>query len=178
MANGRGSSAAKKNDRLARCAPPEGRPPALGLEALKSGDKVLIRQFDLVQDYAAAYALWEDSGPGVRVGMSDTRAEIAKKLQRDPELALVAEEDGRLIGTVIGGYDGRRGMVYHLAVAETRRGRGVGQKLMAELEARLKAKGCLKYYLLVTPQNRQVIEFYEQLGWGVMPNAIMGKEIK
>ena len=178
MASGRGLSAAKKNDRPARRAPPEGRPPVLGLNTLKGSDNVAIRPFDLERDYAAAYALWEASGPGVRVGMSDTREEIAKKLQRDPDLALVAEEDGRLIGTVIGGYDGRRGMVYHLAVAENRRGRGVGQKLMAELEGRLRAKGCLKYYLLVTPQNRQVIEFYEQLGWGVMPNAIMGKEIK
>jgi ribosomal protein S18 acetylase RimI-like enzyme len=139
---------------------------------------VIIRQFDLEGDYNAAYALWQASAPGVHVGMSDTREEIAKKLQRDPDLSLVAEADGHLVGTVIGGYDGRRGMVYHLAVAENRRGRGVGQELMAELEARLKAKGCLKYYLLVTPQNRRVIEFYEQLGWGIMPNAIMGKEIK
>ena len=51
------------------------------------------------------------------MGRSDTLAEITKKVQRDPDLFLVAEADGRLIGSVIGGFDGRRGMIYHLAVA-------------------------------------------------------------
>ncbi len=120
---------------------------------------MVIREFVLDRDYATALALWRACGPGVRVGMSDTRDEIAKKLARDPDLFLVAEEGGQMLGTVIGGFDGRRGMVYHLAVAEAWRGRGLGRALMAELEARLKAKGCKKYYLLVTADNRPVIDF-------------------
>ena len=139
---------------------------------------MVIREFDLDRDYGAALALWQNASPGVRVGMSDTRDEIAKKLARDPDLFLVAEEDGQMVGTVIGGFDGRRGMVYHLAVAEAWRGRGLGQALMAELEARLKAKGCRKYYLLVTAENRRVINFYQRLGWDAMSVEIMGKEIK
>jgi ribosomal protein S18 acetylase RimI-like enzyme len=139
---------------------------------------MVIREFDLDRDYGAALALWQTAGPGVRVGMSDTRDEIAKKLARDPDLFLVAEADGQMIGTVIGGFDGRRGMVYHLAVAEAWRGRGLGRALMAELEARLKAKGCRKYYLLVTAENRRVVNFYQRLGWDAMSVEIMGKEIK
>lgn len=167
----------KKSDDAVRRQPNESRRPAWTLEESKAGGDVIIREFDLERDYDAAHRLWLTASPGVKVGMSDTREEIAKKLKRDPDLFLVAEEDGQLTGTVIGGYDGRRGMVYHLAVAEARRGRGVGQKLMAELEARLKAKGCLKYYLLVTTQNLQVVEFYQHLGWGVMPHEVMAKEI-
>ena len=53
---------------------------------------------------------------GVHVGRSDTPAEIEKKLARDPDLFLVAECEQQIIGSVIGGYDGRRGMIYHLAV--------------------------------------------------------------
>ena len=58
------------------------------------------------------------------MGRSDTLAEIAKKLERDPDLFLVAESAGRIIGSVICGFDGRRGIIYHLAVASTFRGQG------------------------------------------------------
>lgn len=138
---------------------------------------MLIREFDLERDYAAALALWQASGPGVHVGMSDTREEIAKKLAHDPDLCLVAEEGGQMVGTVLGGFDGRRGLVYHLAVAEACRDKGLGRALMVEQEARFRAKGCRKYYLLITAENRGVMDFYAGLGWSCMPVEIMAKEI-
>ena len=76
--------------------------------------------------------------------MSDTLNEIAKKVQRDPDLFLVAEVDNRLIGTVIGGYDGRRGMIYHLAVANEYRQQGIGEVLMEEVERRYGPREHLK----------------------------------
>ena len=76
-----------------------------------------IREFHFPEDYDAARRLWEGAGPGIHIRRSDEPGEIQKKLQRDPDLFLVAEADGQLIGTVLGGFDGRRGMVYHLAVA-------------------------------------------------------------
>ena len=138
---------------------------------------MLIREFDLSRDYAAVLALWQTAGPGVHLGRSDTPAEISKKLQRDPDLFLVADEGGAIIGSVIGGYDGRRGLVYHLAVAPERRDGGLGRQLMTELESRLRAKGCLKAYLLVTLDNPDALAFYERLGWGEMPMHLMGKEL-
>ena len=138
----------------------------------------MIREFNLCRDYDAVLALWKSIGPGVNISPSDTREEIAKKLQRDPDLFLVAEENGKIIGTVLGGYDGRRGLVYHLAVAESYRGNGRGTALMNELESRLKAKGCYKYYLLVTPDNLGVMDFYRRMGWEEMPVFIMGKVIE
>ena len=139
---------------------------------------MLIREFDLARDFDAVTALWQASGPGVRLGLSDTPEEIARKLKRDPDLFLVAENEAQVVGAVLGGFDGRRGMVYHLAVTPEARGRGLGTALMAELEARLKAKGCRKYYLLVTHDNTDVTDFYQRLGWSVMPVNIMGKEIR
>lgn len=137
-----------------------------------------LREFNLATDYDSILALWYAAAPGVKVGRSDTRPELAKKLARDPDLFLVAEDSaGHLIGSVIGGYDGRRGLVYHLAVAPAQRGLGLGQTLMLELEARLRAKGCVRYYLLVTPNNLAVIEFYQRLGWDILPNTIMAKDI-
>jgi ribosomal protein S18 acetylase RimI-like enzyme len=138
----------------------------------------IIREFRFPADYTATVELWDRSGPGVHVGRSDTLQEIAKKLQRDPDLFLVAEAGGKLIGTVIGGYDGRRGLVYHLAVDKTCREQGIGTALMDELERRLKTKGCLKTYLLVVPGNEEAALFYERRGWQRMDVAIYGKELQ
>jgi ribosomal protein S18 acetylase RimI-like enzyme len=139
---------------------------------------MLIREFDLDRDYAAALALWQVSAPGVHVGISDTREEIGKKLAHDPDLCLVAEEAGRVVGTVLGGFDGRRGLVYHLAVAQTHQGQGLGRALMAEQEMRFRAKGCRKYYLFITAENHDVMDFYARLGWSRMPVEIMAKELE
>jgi ribosomal protein S18 acetylase RimI-like enzyme len=81
------------------------------------------------------------------------------------------------VGTVLGGFDGRRGMVYHLAVAESYRQRGIGSALMDELEARLRQKGCLRYYLLVTNDNLEATRFYEARGWEEMDLHIFAKNI-
>ncbi len=135
---------------------------------------ITIREFR-IEDYDTVFALWQNSGPGVGISRSDTREEIAKKLQRDPDLFLVAVDGDKIIGTVIGGYDGRRGIIYHLAVDQAYRGNGIGKLLMAEVEKRLAAKGCLKAYLLVTRENLDVIEFYRALDWETMDVTLMGK---
>jgi ribosomal protein S18 acetylase RimI-like enzyme len=102
---------------------------------------------------------------GVSLSRSDTPEELQKKLARDSDLFLVAEENGRIIGTVIGGFDGRRGLIYHLAVSASSRGRGIGSRLMDDLEARLRAKGCIRCYLMVTTDNPEGMQYYEKHGW-------------
>lgn len=140
---------------------------------------VQIREFRFPSDYEVVYQLWKSIEKGVRVGPSDTLAEIAKKVARDPDLFLVAEDAGQIIGSVIGGFDGRRGLVYHLAVAEPFRGRGIGSCLMAEVEARLRAKGCLKSYLLVADDNREAEDYYRRRGWQQMDTVrLYGKELQ
>ena len=138
-----------------------------------------IRQFQYPQDYPEVVALWSSMERGVHVGRSDMPEEIEKKLARDPELFLVAECNGKIIGSVIGGYDGRRGMVYHLAVDPSFRGQGVGSQLMDEVEARLRARGCLKSYLLVAEDNHDVDAFYKKQGWKHMETVhLFGKELQ
>jgi ribosomal protein S18 acetylase RimI-like enzyme len=90
----------------------------------------------------------------------------------------VAEEGSALIGTVIGGFDGRRGLVYHLAVACDQRSRGIGTALMNELESRLTAKGCHKCYLLVADDNLDAVDYYRQRGWEKMNVQVMGKVLR
>lgn len=124
-----------------------------------------IREFHYPDDYSQARSLWDSMEKGVNLGRSDTPEEIQKKLSHNPELFLVAEEDGQIIGTVIGGFDGRRGLIYHLAVAAPFRGRGIGSRLMSEIEYRLRAKGCIRSYLMVTTDNEEAMRYYEKRGW-------------
>jgi len=138
-----------------------------------------IREFHYPEDYPAARLLWENAGPGIQLRRSDDPDEIQKKLKRDPDLFLVAEADGKMLATVIGGFDGRRGMVYHLAVAEPHRRQGIGELLMDELEHRLKEKGCIRCYLLVTMENESAMVFYEKRGWAHMKKVhTYGKELE
>ncbi len=137
-----------------------------------------IRTIDFERDLPRVLSLWRTAGPGIHLGRSDEPAELRKKYGRDPDLFLVAEDHGELVGAVMGGFDGRRGLVYHLAVAPHRRRAGLGRKLMDELERRLRAKGCLKVYLLVTQDNPDGLEFYERLGWEPMDLHLLGKVIE
>ena len=137
-----------------------------------------IREFLFEQDYEEIRMLWEASGPGIQLSPSDTPEEIQKKLQRDPDLFIVAERDGQIIGTVFGGFDGRRGIVYHLAVLQGERRSGIGRSLMVEIENRLRSKGCRKYYLLVTKDNEEAMVFYESFGAEVMDLYVLGKVIQ
>jgi ribosomal protein S18 acetylase RimI-like enzyme len=140
---------------------------------------IQIREFRFPADYASVYQLWQSMERGVRVGRSDTREEIQKKITRDPDLFLVAESDDRIIGSVMGGYDGRRGLIYHLAVAPAFRRKGVGSCLMDEVESRLGAKDCLKCYLLVTKDNPEAEDYYRQRGWEHMDHIhLYGKELQ
>jgi ribosomal protein S18 acetylase RimI-like enzyme len=141
--------------------------------------EIRIREFHYPEDFPVVRLLWENAGPGIQLRRSDDPEEIQKKLERDPDLFLVAEVDGRIAGAVVGGFDGRRGMVYHLAVAEPSRRLGIGVLLMDELERRLKAKGCIRCYLLVTVDNDHAMRFYEKHGWTHMNNVYTyGKDLE
>jgi ribosomal protein S18 acetylase RimI-like enzyme len=135
-----------------------------------------IREFRLPVDFEAVIDLWRNAGPGVHLSQSDSLVEITKKLARDPDLFLVAVEGGQVVGAVLGGFDGRRGIVYHLAVDACRRGQGIGSALMVDVEARLRARGCIKAYLLVADENPGVMDFYQRRGWATMGVETLGKE--
>lgn len=137
------------------------------------GRTLLIREFRYPQDYESAARLWQGMDRGVHFSRSDVPAEIEKKLTRDPDLFLVAELEGELVGTVIGGFDGRRGMVYHLAVAASHRRRGIADALMCELEKRLVAKGCIRSYLLVHAHNAEARALYEKHNWVLLEDDLV-----
>jgi N-acetylglutamate synthase len=128
-------------------------------------------------DYEAVLALWK-SLPGMGLSSADEPANIAAFLEKNPTTSLVAERDGRIVGTVLGGWDGRRGYVYHLAVALPSQAAGVGTALMDEVERRFAALGVRRIHLMIYRDNGAAA-FYERRGWFKRDNelSLMSKDI-
>lgn len=103
--------------------------------------------------------------------------DIAKKLAFQPELFFVAEEAGRIQGSVMAGYEGHRGWINYLAVLPERRSDGLGRALMAHAERALAALGCPKVNLQVRGSNQRVVAFYERLGYRVDDTVSLGKRL-
>src|SRR5207245_5948831 len=87
------------------------------------------------------------------------------KLQRDSDLFLVAIQDDRLVGSVMGGSDGRRGWIYHLAVEPEHQRQGIGAGLVREVEKRLVAKGAKKVNVQVYKWNERSSELLRVIGY-------------
>jgi ribosomal protein S18 acetylase RimI-like enzyme len=122
----------------------------------------LIRPFR-EDDTEAVVALWEEAG--LTRPWNDPRKDIERKLRVQREWFLVVEDDGRIVASVMAGYDGHRGWVNYLAVAHSHRGRGLGRTLMAEVERLLGEAGCPKVNLQVRGTNEEALGFYERLGY-------------
>jgi ribosomal protein S18 acetylase RimI-like enzyme len=125
-------------------------------------------------DEASVVALWNEVFAG-DPPRNEPGAVIDRKLRVQRELFLVGELQGDVVGTVVAGFDGYRGWVYHLAVHPRCRRRGFGRQLMREAEARLRALGCPKLNLQVRSSNTEVIAFYERLGYSIEDRASLGK---
>ena len=118
-----------------------------------------------------ARALWAEAD-GVEITDGDSPEEIARYLARNPGLSTVAlNESGQLVGAVLCGHDGRRGFVYHLAVAKNHRERGVGRAIMRRSVAALQREGLPRALLLVAADNEGGHAFWQREGWEDMPFA-------
>lgn len=134
----------------------------------------VIRSFTLA-DSEAVISIWEACD--LTVPWNDPHKDIARKMKVNPELFLVAVVDGRIVGTVMGGYEGHRGWINYLAVAPTSQRQGIGAALMEDIEARLLAMGCPKINLQVRTKNRAVIQFYGNIGYHIDDVVSLGKRL-
>jgi ribosomal protein S18 acetylase RimI-like enzyme len=127
-------------------------------------------------DEPALVALWRDCG--LTVPWNDPHRDIARKMQAQPDLLLLGFASGRLVATVMVGYDGHRGWINYLGVAPDCRRQGFGAVMMAEAESRLRALGCPKINLQVRGSNAQAIEFYNRIGFKVDDCVSLGKRLE
>lgn len=116
-----------------------------------------IRQAD-ISDFEKIKELW------IKTSLFDEKMTakdiVEKKLERDPDLFLVLEIDNKLIGVVLGGFDGRFGNITHLAIDPEHQGKGYGKLLMAKIEDMLKRKGAISCFVLALKTK-----FFEKLGY-------------
>ncbi len=121
--------------------------------------------------YEDIIALWRRAG--ISVGSTDTKDEIERMLKRNPQLFLVGKIDKKVIGVVMGGFDGRRGYVHHLAVDPDYQKMGYGKMIMDELTYRFRKMGIHKVHLFIERDNKEVVEFYLNLGWEIRDDLII-----
>lgn len=133
-----------------------------------------IRSFEEA-DEVAVVKLWEDVFAYPQARNAPAKV-IRDKLAVQRDLFFVALEDGQLVGTVMGGYDGHRGWVYSLAVRPDVRRKGIGTELMRRVERELSRRGCPKINLQVLASNAATVAFYKGLGYAVEERISMGKE--
>jgi len=121
--------------------------------------------------YEDIIKLWRKAG--ISVGSTDTREEIEKMLKRNPKLFLIGRVNEKIIGVVMGGFDGRRGYIHHLAVEPDYKKRGYGKKLIDELIKRFHQMRVHKVHLFIEKYNEKVVNFYLNLGWDIRDDLIM-----
>lgn len=127
-------------------------------------DNIYIRPMT-VEDYDDVYRLWTlTEGMGLN-NLDDTKTGINIFLQRNPNTCFVATFHNEIIGTIISGHDGRRGYIYHTAVSENFRKKGIGQKLVALSLSALKTEGINKVALVVFSKNKLGNLFWEKIGF-------------
>ena len=134
-----------------------------------------VREFS-IEDFAAVSQLWRRSGFEVRPG--DSKEELRRKLERDPDLFLVADEDTKIVGAVIGAWDGRRAWIYHLAVDPRFRRKRIASKMLLEVERRMMEKGVPKVNAQVFVWNARSPNLFESLGYRKQSDLVqMGKTL-
>ena len=132
--------------------------------------RVTTREF-VLGDYDRAVALWSKTD-SVEICEGDSRDDVAEYLKRNPGLSRVAEADGEIVGAVMCGHDGRRGWIYHLAVAQEQRGRGVGKLLLDDCVRGLQEAGLKRAIILVEGNNAAGQKFWLREGWENIDGAI------
>ena len=115
------------------------------------------------EDCAAVLDVWRQAE--AIPSRTDTVEELQRLVDEKTGLFLVAEGAGRLIGTIIGGWDGWRGNIYRLAVLPDFRRRGLAASLVAEVERRLRAKGARRVTALVVKSEDHAMAFWETAGY-------------
>ena len=116
-------------------------------------------------DYDDVRALWMTiRGFGIRA-LDDSREDIQRFIRRNPTTSVVARMDGRIVGSILCGSDGRQGALYHVCVAREYRRRGIGTHMVGYCMHQLRLMGINKVSLIAFASNDAGNAFWKQIGW-------------
>ena len=131
--------------------------------------KAMIRVMT-IEDYEQVYALWKKiRGFGIR-SIDDSREGVERFLQRNPSTSVVAEKDGKIVGSILCGHDGRRGCLYHVCVDEAYRRHGIGRDMVVFCMKALQREKINKVSLIAFTRNDVGNAFWNTIGWTERPD--------
>ena len=117
------------------------------------------------EDYEGVKALWMSiKGFAIR-SIDDSKEGVTRFLNRNPGTSVVAVEDGKIVGAILCGHDGRRGCLYHVCVAKEYRRRGIGKEMVVYCMEALKKEKINKVSLIAFTANDVGNAFWRQIGW-------------
>ena len=125
-----------------------------------------------IDDYDAIYELWISTEQSKRAlnPVDDSREGIERYLKRNPNTCFAALKDGKIIGVILTGHDGRRAIVHHMCVHKDYRRMGIAAHLVSLAENALKEEGIQKIFGLVFKDNDNANEFWEKQGYSLRTN--------
>jgi ribosomal protein S18 acetylase RimI-like enzyme len=121
-----------------------------------------------ISDYEEVFDLWQHT-ENIGLSSADTLENLEIYLCRNPGMSFVARDSDALVGAVLCGHDGRRATIYHLAVQETARGRGIGSQLVRQCIVALKTAGIERCHIHVYAANQNGLAFWQKEGWFLRP---------
>ncbi len=171
-----GRDVAKAKDRPSKGRADAARTPKPARRAPKRPDPaaVIIREMRGV-DGEALRTLW--NACGFR-GLGDDDLSLARLARRNPGLVLVAADAGHVVGSALGAWDGRRGWIYHLAVAESHRRRGIAARLVDQVESGLRDLGCQEVRVNVGDDNAGARGFWQSRGYETRPTRQLARRLE
>lgn len=118
-----------------------------------------------IEDYEGVHDLWMTiKGFGIR-SIDDSKEGVARFLKRNPTTSVVAEMDGKIVGSILCGHDGRRGCLYHVCVHEEYRRHGIGKAMVVRAMETLKEEQISKVSLIAFTENDIGNAFWNTIGW-------------
>jgi ribosomal protein S18 acetylase RimI-like enzyme len=158
----KGPAKAARTPKPARTAPKRADPAAVVIREVRGVDGEALR------------ALWKACGFR---SLGDDDLGLARLARRNPGLVLVAAAEGRVVGSALGAWDGRRGWIYHLAVAESHRRRGIATRLVEQVEAGLRDLGCPEVRVNVGDDNAGARGFWQSRAYETRPTRQFAREL-
>jgi len=141
-----------------------------------NSDQTQIIEFNNSKHRKQVIDLWQTVF-GYEAAHNSPEVVIDRKLKNKDSLFFVAENNHKIIGTVMAGYDGHRGWIYSIAVHPECRKQGIGSNLLSFAQSKLEDLGCLKINLQIMEGNESVQKFYLANGYSVEQRVSMGKKL-
>ena len=117
------------------------------------------------EDYEEIYSLWTKIKGFAMRSIDDSREGVERFLKRNPSTSVVAEKDGKIVGAILCGHDGRRGCLYHVCVDPEYRKQGIGRAMVVFAMKALKEEGISKVSLIAFTVNDAGNSFWRRIGW-------------